>query len=48
MSGEEVTRTEKGLVKHKVSPEDFRRWFCCGGEVERKEIIDEKEEAVSA
>lgn len=48
MSGEEVTRTEKGIVKREVSREDFRRWFGCGGEVERKEIIDEKEEAVSA
>jgi len=48
MSGEEVTRTEKGIVKREVSREDFRRWFGGGGEVEREEKVYEKEEALSA
>ena len=43
MSGEETTLTSSGIVKREVSPEDFRRWFGERGEVERKEVVDEKE-----
>lgn len=48
MSGEETTLTENGLSKREISTEDFLRWFVEGGEVERVEIVSEKEKALSA